>query len=128
MAFVRRKVSRGRAAFYLVENRREAGKVRQRVLAYLGQRDTVASALAFWQEYAADREHTAERFANEAAELLVSARVDHIIARVQDREPRGDFLRLRSTICSRIAATKRKQAAQARARVETLTRFLNKRT
>lgn len=36
MAFIRAKVSRGKTYYYLVENRREGKKVRQRVLKYLG--------------------------------------------------------------------------------------------
>jgi len=36
MAFIRAKVSRGKTYYYLVENRREGKKVRQKVLKYLG--------------------------------------------------------------------------------------------
>lgn len=55
MAFVRRKRSRGREAYYLVENRRENGHVRQRVVAYLGSCATVDEAIVFWSEDAERR-------------------------------------------------------------------------
>jgi hypothetical protein len=46
MAFVRRKTINGKDKFYLVENKRVDGKVRQKVLAYLGESDTVEGAIA----------------------------------------------------------------------------------
>jgi len=54
MAFVREKVSRGRRYFYLVENRREGGKVRQRVLGFLGYEKTLEAAIAYWHKEAAE--------------------------------------------------------------------------
>ena len=36
MSFIRAKVSRGKTYYYLVENRREGKRIRQRVLKYLG--------------------------------------------------------------------------------------------
>lgn len=41
MAFVRRKNINGRVYLYRVENRWEGGKVRQKVLEYLGAEDPV---------------------------------------------------------------------------------------
>lgn len=46
MAFIRRKTINGKDKFYLVESKRIDGKVRQKVLAYLGESDTVESAIA----------------------------------------------------------------------------------
>lgn len=46
MAFVRRKTINGKDKFYLVENKRVDGKVRQKVLCYLGESDTVEGAIA----------------------------------------------------------------------------------
>jgi len=45
MAFVRRKNINGKDKYYLVESRREGDKVRQKVLAYLGEYDTVDGAI-----------------------------------------------------------------------------------
>jgi hypothetical protein len=45
MAFVRRKkTKRGTATYSLVENVRQGGRVRQKVLAYLGPYPSVAAA------------------------------------------------------------------------------------
>jgi len=47
MAFIREKQGKtGRRYFYLVESARKGGKVRQKVVAYLGQYSTVEAALA----------------------------------------------------------------------------------
>jgi len=51
MAFVRTKQVLGRPRYYFVENRREGSKVRQRVLAYLGQCRTLDEAIALQAEY-----------------------------------------------------------------------------
>jgi hypothetical protein len=69
MAFIRRKVSRGRAAFYLVENHREGGKVRQRVLAYLGPCDTLEGAIAHWEGEAAMLRKSSTRAAESSREM-----------------------------------------------------------
>lgn len=45
MAFIRTKQQHGHTYYYLVENRREGGKVRQKVIVYLGRHATVAAAL-----------------------------------------------------------------------------------
>lgn len=49
MPFVRTKFIKGIEYHYLVENYREDGKVRQRVLCYLGEFATVAAALDYWR-------------------------------------------------------------------------------
>lgn len=48
MAYVRKKKTKGREYYQLVEGRRENGKVKQRVLAHLGDCPTVAKALRWW--------------------------------------------------------------------------------
>jgi hypothetical protein len=73
MAFVRQKVSRGRSAFYLVENRRENGKVRQRVLTYLGACSTLEYAIAYFDEKASHENDCAGRFAAKAVEVKAEA-------------------------------------------------------
>lgn len=66
MPFVRIKVIKGIEYRYLVESYRdEDSKVRQRVLAYLGQHRTVKEACAFWQKQlktatGPDRKHARE--------------------------------------------------------------------
>jgi hypothetical protein len=52
MAFVRRKLVRGVERCYLVENHRDHGRVRQRMIAYLGPCATVDEAIEFWAAYA----------------------------------------------------------------------------
>jgi len=53
MPFVRTKTIKGIVYHYLVESYRdEGGKVRQRVLAYLGVHPTVEAALAHWRSEA----------------------------------------------------------------------------
>jgi hypothetical protein len=44
--FIRRKTSRNRETFQLVESYRKDGKVRQRVIIDLGRKDTVEGAIA----------------------------------------------------------------------------------
>lgn len=48
MAFVRKKRIDGVEYFYLVEGTRVDGKVRQRVIAYLGKHKTVGAAYLHW--------------------------------------------------------------------------------
>lgn len=45
MAFVRKKTINGREYYYLVENHREDGKVRQKTIAYLGRYPTPKAAI-----------------------------------------------------------------------------------
>jgi hypothetical protein len=48
--FVRKKVTKsGAAKYYLVESRRDGGKVRQKVLHYLGQFATAQAELSYWE-------------------------------------------------------------------------------
>jgi hypothetical protein len=42
MAFIRAKNINGKMKYYLVESKREGKKVRQKVLAYLGESETIA--------------------------------------------------------------------------------------
>jgi len=67
MAFVRQKQSRGRTAYYLVENYRADSKVKQKVLAYLGECDTVEKAIASFEEEAARVTALAHKFEEKAA-------------------------------------------------------------
>lgn len=46
MAFLRSKIINGKEYFYLVENRRENKKVRQKVIKYIGDRKKVAGILS----------------------------------------------------------------------------------
>lgn len=48
MPFIRVKYIKGQAYRYLVEGVREGGKVRQRVIAYLGTHETVQAAFDYW--------------------------------------------------------------------------------
>jgi hypothetical protein len=48
MSYVRKKQMRGKAVYQLVEGYREDGKVKQRMLAHLGQCKTVGRALWWW--------------------------------------------------------------------------------
>lgn len=69
MPFIRTKIVKGQTYYYLVEGVRVDGKVRQRVIAYLGEFETVRSALAYWTaqvkgaEDAAGRKHAREMVA-----------------------------------------------------------------
>ena len=49
MAFIRKKKIAGHTYFYLVENRYEHGKVRQKVLLFLGKGNTLKKRLAKWK-------------------------------------------------------------------------------
>lgn len=66
MSFVRAKTVKGITYYYLVEGYRDDGKVRQRVLAYLGQHKTVQTAYDYWREQvkeakdAGDKQHARE--------------------------------------------------------------------
>ncbi|MBL7055291.1 hypothetical protein ISS07_00085 [Candidatus Woesearchaeota archaeon] len=46
MAFIRVKKIKGNEYFYLVENVREKGKIRQKVLKYIGTKKNLASMLS----------------------------------------------------------------------------------
>jgi hypothetical protein len=58
MAFIRRKDTGG---YFLVESYREGGRVKQRVLASLGQSPTLAEAAAEWRERAKQYEQRANK-------------------------------------------------------------------
>ncbi len=45
MAYIRKKTIRGYISYYLVESRRENGRIRQKVLAYLGKNTSLDSAI-----------------------------------------------------------------------------------
>jgi hypothetical protein len=47
--FIRVKYIKGREYRYLVEGVREHGKVRQRVIVYLGEHETVQAAYDYWR-------------------------------------------------------------------------------
>ena len=48
MAFIRGKRKKDSVYYYIVESKRVDGKVRQKVLAYLGQCPTVDEAIEYW--------------------------------------------------------------------------------
>ena len=48
MSYVRRKWIDGIEYFYLVEGKKIDGKVKQRVIAYLGKHETVGAAYLHW--------------------------------------------------------------------------------
>lgn len=50
MAYIRAKEQRDRTYYYLVESYRRDGKVRQRMLAYLGEYPTVEMAITEYQK------------------------------------------------------------------------------
>lgn len=65
--FVRKKTTpNGTAKHYLVENRREGGKVRQKVLYYLGSFPTPEAEIAFWQARIRDGQFHADYWRKEA--------------------------------------------------------------
>ncbi len=71
MAFIRTKRVNGKGYAQVVENYREGGKVRQRVLLHLGD-FSPAEALVYWQGYAdqpGNGEAACERYAAKAARL-----------------------------------------------------------
>lgn len=49
MTFVRTKVLRGKPYLYLVENKRVAGKVKQKVLLYIGRYESAEEAVGCWE-------------------------------------------------------------------------------
>lgn len=71
MSFIRTKRIKGILYYYLVENYREDGKVRQRVLAYLGQFDTVADAHEHWlMQLKAEKDADEKQHAREMVKKL----------------------------------------------------------
>jgi hypothetical protein len=50
MPFIRTKTVKGIEYHYLVESYRDGDRVRQRVLAYLGQHSTVREAYRYWKK------------------------------------------------------------------------------
>jgi len=51
MAFVRTKKIKGKNYYYIVEGKRdEDGKVKQKVLKYLGNVDNILEKFKFWEE------------------------------------------------------------------------------
>jgi hypothetical protein len=61
MPFIRVKWIKGVAYYYLVESFREDRKVRQRVLAYLGEHNSLESAHAYWCGQAKTTKNTATK-------------------------------------------------------------------
>jgi hypothetical protein len=76
LAFIRRKGSHGRFGFYLVQNRRVEGKVRQKMLAYVGpcdafdfSCDTIEGGIAYWERKEADCQKQANNYDAQIREL-----------------------------------------------------------
>jgi len=61
MAFIRGKRKKDCVYYYVVENVREGGKVRQNVLAYLGKCPTIEAAISYWTEYLKEMKSKVER-------------------------------------------------------------------
>ena len=70
MAFVRTKTVKGIVYHYLVEGVREDGKVRQRVVCYLGQHASVKAAYSFWSREARKSDKARIRFARKMLKAL----------------------------------------------------------
>ena len=52
MVFIRKKVRDKKIYYYIVENKRnEQGKVKQKVLFYLGTIDNIIKMLKFWKKH-----------------------------------------------------------------------------
>jgi hypothetical protein len=60
MAFIRRREVNGATYYSLVESRRESGKVRQRVIASLGQSRTIDDAIDVCRGWVSQYRHNAE--------------------------------------------------------------------
>lgn len=45
MAFIRKKIVRGKQYYYVVESKLEKGKVKQKVICYIGTADTLLKKL-----------------------------------------------------------------------------------
>jgi len=65
VAFIRKKHIKGHAYYYLVEGRVVNGKIRQKVIRYLGNPETILERYAFW-----DKNHEARGFHAKLAKLL----------------------------------------------------------
>lgn len=101
MAFIRQKVSRGRAAFYVVESVRVDGKPRQKVLAYLGPCDTIEGAIAHWESELAAYRQAAAKQAARAADALAKvhpAWIERNGGVVPDGRQRG--IKYRNNVCA----------------------------
>lgn len=71
VAFVRTKTIKGIEYQYLVEGVRDAGKVRQRVVAYLGAHKSVKAAHAYWaREANKHQDKVAKRHAQQMVKTL----------------------------------------------------------
>ena len=72
MPFIRTKTIKGIEYYYLVESCRVDGKPRQRVIAYLGQHETVKAAHRYWQKQAsAGQDAAVRKHAREIVKNLV---------------------------------------------------------
>jgi len=71
VAFVRSKTVKGQTYSYLVENRWEEGKTRQRVLLYLGHHATVKAAYRFWSHEArTEKDSKRKKYATQMVKKL----------------------------------------------------------
>ena len=70
MAYVRTKQVKGIEYHYLVEGVREDGKVRQRVVCYLGQHASVKAAHSFWSRESRTSERERIQFARKMLKQL----------------------------------------------------------
>jgi hypothetical protein len=74
MPFVRRKRVKGRDYHYLVSNQRDGTKIRQTVIAYLGQCSTVDEAYSHWRQEAVSarkrQDKEQERYARQMVKKL----------------------------------------------------------
>lgn len=52
MAFIRKKIKNGNIYYYIVENKRdEEGKVKQKVLFYIGSVENLIAMVKFWKKH-----------------------------------------------------------------------------
>src|SRR5215475_10940294 len=73
MAFVRTKKINGKDYYYLVENRRVDGKIKQKTIASLGEHSTIESAIDALQKEADEIEREFARFFRPYARALAYA-------------------------------------------------------
>lgn len=69
MAFIRTKQKKESVYYYVVENVRESGKVRQKVIAYLGKCSTIDDAISFLTKHIEELKSKSERLTTEVERI-----------------------------------------------------------
>jgi hypothetical protein len=94
--FVRKKTTKsGTVNHYLVENRREGGKVKQKVLAYLGHHETLEEAIRSAEEWLAYCEDQAGKLVHPKVQEWHAERYGRYTA-----EAKARLKKLKSVSCS----------------------------